>query len=488
MASTRPPSSTDLAAGGPVDAPTPDGEGVPVRALRRAKSAEVEPSPFAAMLCIITFALLCAFYLLAATQGKGTAVGLFLVPLFCLAVAPWVSRLARAQKAFALMPIVYLGLLLRFLSCYFRLEYASDAIYYHRWGVLLAPEFRSLNFAVDTQREIPGTGTVRYVSGLVSVFTGSSIFAEFLVFTLIAFMGALFFYMAFVTALPNGDHKRYALLVFLWPTMVYWPSSIGKEALMTFGVGMASYGAARIFRRLRGGVIPLGFGLWLTFMVRPHVALVAFIAGALAFMFTRRAGSSASVTAGKALAVIVILFFGGVLIGRTADFLEVESLQGEGMEQALNQTTDQTSQGDSEFTPFKAENPALLPGAVVTVLFRPFPNEAHNIESFFTSLEALVLVGLIVSSFGRLRKLPRALIGEPYVAYALAATLLFCFLFSYLANFGILARQRTQVLPFVFVLISFVPSPRKERAEKEPRRRASRRTLFDPVSATRDQG
>jgi hypothetical protein len=271
-------------------------------------------------------------------------------------------------------------------------------------------------------------------------------------------------------------------LIFLWPTMIYWPSSIGKEALMTLGVGVASYGAARLFRRLRGGVLLLGVGLWFTLMVRPHIALVAFIAVGIAYMFTRRTGSSASVTAGKAVAVFVLLFFGGVLIGRTADFLEVDSLGSDGIEEALDQTTFQTSQGDAEFSPLKAENPALLPGAIATVLLRPFPHESHNAESFFTSLEGFALLALIIASFGRLKQLPRALIREPYVAYSLAAMVLFCFLFSYVANFGILARQRTQVLPFLFVLIAFVPSPRKLRAAKAPRRRASRSTLFVPAN------
>jgi hypothetical protein len=262
---------------------------------------------------------------------------------------------------------------------------------------------------------------------------------------------------------------------------------------MTLGVGVASYGAARVFRRLRGGVIPLGIGLWFTLMVRPHIALVAFIAVGIAYMFTRRTGNSASVTAGKAVAVFVLLFFGGVLIGRTADFLEVESLGSDGIEEALDQTTFQTSQGDAEFSPLKAENPALLPGAIGTVLLRPFPHETHNAESFFTSLEGFVLLALIITSFGRLKQLPRALIREPYVAYSLAAMVLFCFLFSYVANFGILARQRTQVLPFLFVLLAFVPKPSKGKNKnngkeaKGSRRRATRATLLTPDGPRADE-
>ena len=57
------------------------------------------------------------------------------------------------------------------------------------------------------------------------------------------------FYRAFVTALPDADHHRYALLIFLWPTLVFWPSSIGKDCWLLFTLGIASLGAARVLVR-----------------------------------------------------------------------------------------------------------------------------------------------------------------------------------------------------------------------------------------------
>jgi hypothetical protein len=226
-------------------------------------------------------------------------------------------------------------------------------------------------------------------------------------------------------------------------------------------------------------------------MVRPHVALVVVIAVGVAYIFTRRSGNSAAVTAGKVMAVIVLIVGGGIVVGRTAEFLEVENLGSEGIEQALTQTTYQTSQGGSEFSPIKAENPALLPGAIVTVLLRPFPFEAHNAESLGTALEGMLLVALIVTSFRRLKHLPRALLRESYVAYGMAGTLLFCYLFSYVANFGILARQRTQVLPFLFVLLAFIPQPEKTRAKHIREREGSapstrRASTFRSVASTAD--
>ena len=43
---------------------------------------------------------------------------------------------------------------------------------------------------------------------------------------------------------PNGERKFFFLILFA-PSMVYWPSSIGKEAVVIFGVGLTTYGLAR---------------------------------------------------------------------------------------------------------------------------------------------------------------------------------------------------------------------------------------------------
>ena len=115
------------------------------------------------------------------------------------------------------------------------------------------------------------------------------------------------------------------------------------------------------------------------------------------------------------------------------------------------------------------------------MLLRPFPNEAHNLESFGTSIEGFVLLFLIATSWPRLKRLPRALLRERYVLYSFSAMVMFCFIFSYVANFGLLARQRTQIFPSLFVLLAFIPNPRK--VEIEERARTRRRPAAAPSDA-----
>jgi hypothetical protein len=83
-------------------------------------------------------------------------------------------------------------------------------------------------------------------------------------------------------------------------------------------------------------------------------------------------------------------------------------------------------------------------------------------------LFALVVVG----SFGRLSRLPSLAVRSPYVLFGLLYVLGFVFAFSSIENFGILARERCQLLPFAFVLICLPRKPKRERERPLLPRRA----------------
>ncbi len=361
---------------------------------------------------------------------------------------------------------------------------------YHEVGVLLADSFRNLDFGVDTGRQIPGTGSLRYLSGLVSVFTGTSFMAEFIVFTVVAFAGAVFFYLAFRTAVPDGDHKRYAFVLFLWPSLVFWPSSVGKEAVMAFTIGLASLGAARLFTHRRGGLTLLALGLLGAVMVRPHVALMVVVAVAVAYLFVRSTAGSRVLSGSKFVAIACLLVGGAVIASQTADFFDVDQLGTEEVDQTLSQTTEQTTEtSGGTFAPARVSSPVDYPAAVVTVTLRPFIFEARNTDQRISAMEGIALVVLLAVSWRRLLALPKTVLREPFVAYALSYVLLFCYAFSAVGNFGILARQRTQMLPLLFVLVALPPVVRKvarrdTRSIDPARRRPSLLTLPPPEAPT----
>jgi hypothetical protein len=93
-------------------------------------------------------------------------------------------------------------------------------------------------------------------------------------------------------------------------------------------------------------------------------------------------------------------------------------------------------------------------------MFRPLPGEAPGAEGVLAGAEGLVLIALALLSSKALIQLPRHMVRTPYVTFALGYVLGFGYVFSVIANFGILTRQRTQVLPMLFVLLCLPGSQR----------------------------
>ena len=146
-----------------------------------------------------------------------------------------------------------------------------------------------------------------------------------------------------------------------------------------------------------------------------------------------------------------------ILLAQTSSFLGVSSLDQETVNTQLTAAEGRTDEANSVYTPVRMDSPVTAPYAIVTVLFRPFPWEAHNGQSFLTTVESGFLMVLTIRGWRRLRSLFKYIRTEAYIAYAIGVVFAFCFAFSSFSNFGILARQRCQVMPFFLVLICMLP-------------------------------
>lgn len=380
--------------------------------------------------------------------------GLFVIPAVFVLMFPILRRVGRGEKRFDLAGLMACSLALRMVLLVPRTRGAVDAVAYHRVGMQLADSFRHFQFGVDTGRQVPGTGTIRYLSGLVHVVVFDDFFASMVVLTMLAFWGTWLFYKAFTIALPDAQHYRYAKLIFLWPSMLFWTSSLGKEAVMTFTLGLMALGFAMLIVKRWSGLAVLLVGVGGTVLIRPHVALVAVVAMFVVLLVPKSAEGWSLGIGTRVVGLVTVLVLGAILSRVTAEFLDLENLSNSSIDTALSSTEVMTDQGGSDFGAARVRSPVDYPVAVVTVLIRPFPIEAHTSESFATSVEGLVLGALLIGSYRQLWSIPRLSMRYSYVAFCTAYVLIFCFVFSVVGNFGILARQRTQVLPLLFVLVS----------------------------------
>jgi hypothetical protein len=334
----------------------------------------------------------------------------------------------------------------------------ADAGGYHGSGRRLAEAFWSGTWDSVYRTEVPtliGTEFMRLATGVVYIVTGPTKLGGFLVFSWLGFWGLYWFYRAFRIGFPEGDHRRYAVLLFFLPSLLYWPSSIGKEAWMIFTLGLATYGVAMLLRYRTRGYVALLAGLAGTAMVRPHVTLLAFVAFFIAYLLRRRSWrESSSGLLGRIIGIGVLVLVGGIVLAQAASFFNLADLDRQGVEQVLDRTEDQSSKGGSQFSVARPKSAAEYPSAFVTVLFRPFPWEAANAQALVAAAEGAFLLFAFVLSVPRLARLPRYVVSVPYIAFVVAYTAMFVYAFSSVGNFGLITRQRTQVFPLVLVLLA----------------------------------
>jgi hypothetical protein len=296
------------------------------------------------------------------------------------------------------------------------------------------------------------TRVIEVASGVVSAITGPSSLAGFFVFAWCAFLGSILLWRAFALAVPQGDQRRYGLLLFLLPSIVYWPSSLGKDAWMLLALGIAAYGAACVFVRRPGGLILVAVGCGAGALVRPHVVLL--LSGALAASWiTGRAPRLVRCNwifraAGGALLVAAC----AALFLRLQTEFELDAKNDAEVVSLLDRTSQQTSQGGSEFAVSRVRSPLDLPKAAVTVLVRPFPFEANNSQALASSAEGLFLTLFLALAWRRILTMVRVARRTPYLLLCAVYSMGFIVAFSSFGNFGILVRQRVQLLPFVLAL------------------------------------
>jgi hypothetical protein len=386
-----------------------------------------------------------------------------LAPVLFVVTLPMLRRQAIREDDPAAFRFLVLALAVKLAGAFLRyyvtvLFYGGlrDANVYSDYGARIAANFRQGNFTTGL-RSLNGTDFVRFFTGVVYTLTGTSKLGGCVVFSWLGFLGLFWFYRAFAIAVPEGRRRIYAFLLFFLPSLVFWPSSIGKDAWMLFTMGLATYGIARLLTRWTvGGTLAAAAGLWLASLVRPHVAALIAVAFVVALVTRKSRGELrelAPLVKGVSVAIAVVLAVG--LAVKTSHSLHIQ-LSGN-LATTLTRIQARTSKGGSTFTPALADSPARFPIAVVTVLFRPFIFEAHDTQARIAALESTVLIVLCLVRFRWIMAALMSLRRQPYIVFSLVYVLLFIVAFSSFSNFGLLARERVQLYPLFLVLISIPP-------------------------------
>ena len=345
----------------------------------------------------------------------------------------------------------------------FELYGSGDALRYDEAGAEIANAFHRGDMTLGSLLSVGrGTAFMDDITGLLYTVMGPSQLGGFLVYSWIGFWGLFLFHRAALIGFPEADQRRYALLLFFLPSLLFWPSSIGKEAVMLLSLGLCAYGAARLLERRSMGWIVLLAGLGLGYLVRPHVPFVVLASLAFAVVFRPRRGRAPLFgPLGRILTVVVLMVGMAFVLSETVDRVLPHSDDGVvstvdvgTLGELLDRAESGTADGGSEIDRPTPNTPFEYPSAAFTVLLRPTILEADSAGHVVAGLETTLVLALAVFGWRRWRTLPSVVFRRPYVLMCLVFTGIFTFAWSSFANLGALARQRVQVWPFVLLLLA----------------------------------
>lgn len=366
--------------------------------------------------------------------------------LFTLLVLAWLIKMGAVALRLYLVVSVY-G--------------SGDALTYHGAGQQIASELDA-GVMPDASR-FWGTRFIELVTGLLYVVTGPTMIGAFLLFAFLGLLGLLLHYKAFVTAFPEGDHRLFRMLVLLYPSLVFWTSSLGKDALIALPLGMLAYSVAATYRKgvTLSSLVWMGLALCGILLIRPHVAAIGAVGIVAAAMLQPRWSPF--------VRLVGLILFGAlaiVVVRTSASFISLEDLSVEGVVEFAEEA--QLEGGGSTFVGGGLPtSPQALSQAIPGMLFRPYPWEARSLFTKASAAEGAFLFGLIVLRYRSVLRAIAEARRHAYLAFVLIFTALFIFFFSTINNFGILARQRAQVLPFIFVFIAFQRPAAKDVAKPD---------------------
>ena len=392
-----------------------------------------------------------------------------MLPIFgllaVLAAAKWLQ--ARHPDEPWLARFLVLGLLAKEVASILRYRTlvnsygdVGDASQFDLFGRRYTSAWLHTKGAIGPQLEnIRQSNFLRWFTGVIYYLFGSDMIAGFIVFGLIAFVGSYLWYRAAVEAVPFLDRRLYVLIIMFVPSILFWPSSIGKEALMQFAIGSAALGTAHMFNgKIVRGVLVAIPGAWLMSVVRAHLLGLVALAAAGAFVIgqsPRRARStSATSSLVKPIGIVIVVFVAVFAVSAGANSLGLESLSLSSVQAELNATSESTAVGHSAFdNGGNSLSPLRLPQGMVTVLLRPFPWEVDEPLQILASLEGVALAAFIFWRRKSLAVSLRHIRAIPFLFYCWTLTILYAVTFQSFSNFGLLDRQRALVLPALYVLL-----------------------------------
>ncbi|NBU81356.1 MAG: hypothetical protein EBS55_06880 [Flavobacteriaceae bacterium] len=230
-------------------------------------------------------------------------------------------------------------------------------------------------------------------------------------------------------------------LVFLWPNLHYWTASLGKEALLFWGIASVFY-ALVIHRYTSFSFI---VGSLLVLIVRPHVAMLLFTAIVLVLFFKKNYSLKRRLFL---LSISLLVLLASVYMAFQLSGIRYFNWQ---RIQYFNEFSIRSFKHSGSYVPMLDYNYCYK---LFSFHFRPLFFDAHNVSMMLASLENLIILLLFVLALLIILRYYSRLVFPAWMKitfwFALLATVVYI---ERYANLGIFMRTKVMFQPFLLIAL-----------------------------------
>lgn len=425
------------------------------------------------------------FGLLVAFGASGAALAL-VIGIGILLFSALGRTMRRDVDAKWLSRWVTIGLLAKVAGTFIRyymvlyLYGAGDSLRYYSVAVELAKVWRDGSIPPLSNNGSLGTQVVEAATGGLFAVATPSLLGGFVLFAMISYLGQLGFYAAFRRWAQPYQLKPYAFFIFFLPTYAFWPSSIGKDALVILFLGIFAYSVSRLLEKFEfRWVLPIAISLGMLGLIRIHIAALVSLALVATVIFSKlRMGAGLPAKARKFLTFAAAA--GALVLAVTLipDIVGLDLNDPDDIVPFTDEIVRRTSEDGTVASGSSVRSVVDVPAALVLVLFRPFVFEASQVQHLLAAAETTVILLLTVWRLPWMIRNWRLWRSNAYLVFCTMYTIAFAIAFSVVRNLGIIARQRGQVLAFFLAVVIGLGWAESRKAKRE-REEAERLTALE---------
>lgn len=299
--------------------------------------------------------------------------------------------------------------------------------------------------------ELIGSLSVVFITWLHQHLFLDSFHAVKISFGMIGLIGIYIFYRAAVVLLRREIIGLLYILA-LFPSILFWSSTIGKEPLMLLAIAIYCYGTIKYYRsNAPQYLIIAALGIAFAAFIRLWLGVILVIPLSV-FCFIRLKNMKLKIL------LVVLLLLSVVCCSKTflAHF-RMKSIRA--IPHYATRKCHDFSRGGSvkDIKRVKFKNGwdmlYFIPRGMGTALFRPLPGEVNNPFGIVAGLENALLVILFVLAIKRTRWRK---LSDPLYVWAILLVAIWAAVYGFIAfNLGTICRYRVQILPVFLGLILY---------------------------------